>query len=251
MLIRLIRVINNVGLGITGSQFIELRAIAKQNVPEAPYCIANEYICGRIGRLLGLPVPPVGLMSAGGTIADVRFASLDFNFTGINLPPLTLAQCQNMAPRIKTGIILFDVFIANSDRHRGNLAQDAANPANLAVFDHSHALLGTVAGEGRQRLIDMEDSLGITGGGVTGGNIQCLLRNLPTANFLQEWVHRIRWIPNYFIEDICREVVGMGVTQDESDAVADFLIRRKDYMVALLNDNQAQFHGITQWQLLI
>lgn len=46
------------------------------------------------------------------------FASLDFNLTGITLLPVDVTQCVNLLPELSAGLLLFDILIANCDRHQ-------------------------------------------------------------------------------------------------------------------------------------
>src|SRR5947209_823354 len=82
-----------INIGVAGSQYVTIQAVAKANGPNAPYCIPNELICGDIGRFLGLPVPPSGIVEASNTTGAPLFASLDFNLTGNALPPVDPVAC--------------------------------------------------------------------------------------------------------------------------------------------------------------
>ena len=284
---RIAKRVRSTGAGVTDSYYVELSAVAKTNGANAPYCIPNEFICGEIGRFLGLPIPPVGLMAFTGAAAaavaapalgppptggaaipgagaapgaraapgvpvtSVWFASLDFNFTGVNLPPVDPGRCAADLPGLSTGLILFDVLVANSDRHRGNLALDTSvTPPRMSIFDHSHALLGSQAGGGAQRLLDLRDRLGISRGAVTAGNRQCLLDNLNTGVHLQGWVAKIKVIPDFFIDDVCTKVENLGASADEILAVKNFLKYRRTNIATILNSHQAEFTAIGHWETL-
>jgi hypothetical protein len=154
--------------GAAGSTTATISAVVKGNSASAPYCIPNELICSRIGQFVGLPLPPSGIV--GGASGVVSFASLDFNLTGTSLPPIDVKKCWQVFPDVATGIVLFDIVIANSDRHASNLSADFSGaPPLMNVFDHSHALLGYQAGQGAKRLQDLRGRLGISAGPVSGG----------------------------------------------------------------------------------
>ena len=123
---------------------MQLSAIAKDN-SLAPYCIPNELICGELARFLRLPVPPVGVVSQ--SAGTPLFASRDFNLTGNSLPPVDVAACVQQLPRLSAGLLLFDIWVANCDRHAENFSVDfLATPPVMNIFDHSHALFGYAGG---------------------------------------------------------------------------------------------------------
>jgi hypothetical protein len=64
-LFSLISIGNPVGIGVTDSYHGNLKAIIKNN-ETLKYCISNEFISAEIGRLLGLPIPPCGIVYARG-----------------------------------------------------------------------------------------------------------------------------------------------------------------------------------------
>jgi len=154
---RLMSVGQQVSIGVAGSHFVTLDAVAKQNSNNAPYCVPNEMICAELGQFLRLPIPPVGIVRESDPKALPWFASLNFNLTGNALPPVDPTTCVASLPDLSTGLLIFDILITNSDRHAGNLAVDVlANPPKMTVFDHSHALFGYHAGLGQQRLAYMK-----------------------------------------------------------------------------------------------
>ena len=131
------------GIGVAGSQYITIQAVAKENSPSAPYCVPNELICGELGRLLRLPVPPMGIVTSA--THQPMIASLDFNLTGNSLPPVDVVKCENELSELSAGLLIFDIWIANCDRHRKNFSVDfLTKPPQMNVFDHSHALLGAI-----------------------------------------------------------------------------------------------------------
>jgi len=110
-------------------------------------CIANEYISGRIGIFLGLPIPPFAITHDKDE--NVYFSSLDFNFNRAILPPIVPDRCVACLPELCTGILLFDILIANEDRHEANLVTDSvSSPKFIHVYDHDQALLSGRNSEG-------------------------------------------------------------------------------------------------------
>src|SRR6266404_5438834 len=230
---RIISIGSAVGTGVTGSYWVYLPAVAKNNTVYQ-YCVANEIICARLGSFLGLPVPPMGVVSERRLGAEIWCASLDFNTTGAMPPPVVPTDCYRMFPDFSCGLLLFDVLVANSDRHASNFALDNGN---LHIFDHSHALFGYAPGFGLDRLNDLRDRLGISGGSHTSGNRHSLLDIVDNESLFEKWELRIKQIPDFFIEETCESVVDIGCTAFEAGAAADFLKHRRDNLRQILKSN--------------
>jgi hypothetical protein len=211
------------GSGVGESQVVSIPAVAKKNGANAPYCVPNEVTCGEIGRFLGLPVPPAGVVyPPKGN--ELFYASLDFNLTGNALPPVNVTKCAEVLPKVSAGVLLFDILIANSDRHGRNLSVDfSARPPKMNIFDHGHALFGKDAGKGVARLEKLRDRLAISAGSHTAGNRHCLLDQIDTDAHFGDWFDRIRTIPHFVIDDLCADLPGLGCTKGEANAAADFL----------------------------
>ncbi len=200
--------------------------------------------------MLGLPVPAFGMsVSEDGT---GFFSSLDFNFDRDELPPVEPDCCWKYLPFLTTGIVLFDVLIANSDRHDNNLAADrVTKPTAIQVFDHDQALLGggDPSLKGVARLDKMVDRLGITSGNVSRGNRHCLLDAIESAEHIREWTYRIGAIPDWFIKEVCQEACRYGVTRKEGKQIQSFLSQRRNSFATLIEKHRAEFRGIKQWKL--
>lgn len=238
------------GIGVAGSQYASVSAVAKYNSPDAPYCIPNELICSEIARFLCLPVPPGGIIHAPDANPTDWFASLDFNLTGNALPPINSLRCAMQLPDLSTGVLLFDILVANCDRHRYNVSVDfIACPPQMNIFDHSHALFGFNERQGKQRLVDLRERLGVSGGSHTRGNRHCLLDALMTDEYFEKWVNRISLLPGFLIEEICGKVVGLGITADEANAAVEFIKHRRDCLKKLIEANRHEFRNVQQWSL--
>jgi hypothetical protein len=213
------------------------------------YCVPNEYICAQIGSYLGLPIPPCGLVYKQGHNPEHYFASLNFNLTNTQLPPIDPRACVVGHGFDAAGILLFDILICNCDRHRHNLSLDSlANPPRLTVFDHSHALFGHTNGAGRARLIDLRDKLGIID---PGGHRHCLLDTIATDSFFKEWIDRIRGLPNYLIDSACDATVPLNMINGaEASEAKTFLNHRKGQIETIIKANKSEFTSIPQWSLV-
>jgi hypothetical protein len=167
------------------------------------------------------------------------FASFDFNLTDNVLPPADPAACVKALPDLATGLIVFDVLIANSDRHASNLSlDDSVTPAQMNVFDHSHALLGTAKGNGEKQLNDSKTLF------VANGH--CLIPVLDTDQFFDKWYDRVARIPDFFIDEVTKDAEPYGLTANEVKTAAAFLKHRRDNIRPMLQANSSLFKAIKQ-----
>lgn len=248
---RILALNGSLNQGVCNGYYANINAAVKYNCASAPYCVANEYICGNLGRFIGLPVPPCGVVYAKDMDEKNWFCSLDFNLTGESLPPVDPMECVRRMPDESAGLVIFDIFIANGDRHRRNLSMMCdGGKAAMNIFDHSHALLGARDGSGVARLNDLIDRLGISGGSETHGNRHCLLNYISEAGHLNKWIKRVEQLPDYVIEDLCRDGVELGISADESSAAQNFLKNRRCAIADIIRANQDEFRSVTLWSLL-
>jgi hypothetical protein len=220
---------------------------------ESPYCVANEIICAELGRFIGLPIPPYAITRTVGDEFSDRdlVSSLDFNWDGRNLSPVEPDYCVKALPSLCTGIVAFDVLIANADRHDENVAVDRTDsPKDMRVFDHDGALFGNIAGEGINRLNAMEGRLGITGNAPTGGNRHIFIDTVVTNEHFNFWIKRLYEIPEGFIERLCNRAKEFGITQEESSRAERFLASRKREIQGLIVKYRSEFTGIKSWPSL-
>jgi hypothetical protein len=124
-LYRMVSFDKQLNTGVTDTSQVTVSAVAKCNSVDSPYFVPNEYFCGELGRFLRLPIPPCALLSAPDHEVTQWFASLDFNYMGNSLPPVLPEKVVEFLPDLSTGVIVFDVLVANGDRHPANLAVDA------------------------------------------------------------------------------------------------------------------------------
>ena len=124
-----------------------------------PYLLANEWICSNIGWYLRLPIPPFALMRKSEN-SERFFASLDYG-KKTQASDMIPSRVAARLPKLAAGVVLFDILIANPDRHEGNLkVNDRHNPTAIEVFDHDVALFGDKRGKGTARLQKVSDRLG-------------------------------------------------------------------------------------------
>jgi hypothetical protein len=232
-----------VGIGVTGASFIEVSAVCKTNaLPDHPYYIANELIAAELGRVLKLPVPP------GFIIEDSNgtryFASLGFNLTGVALPPILPDEFAAQYLAQIGGIVAFDTFIANPDRHGGNISATYGNQGRFNLFDHSHALLGPNidAQDGQIRFRAVENQLGIGG--------HCLKDRITDDTTFLEFLNRIESIPDYFVRETVSAASDVGLSVAVTQNLTDFLLARRGRVRQIIAGNKGEFPGIRQWRVL-
>lgn len=247
---RIVQFDQQIGIGVAGSWHVSISAVAKCNGAPVPYCLPNELICAEIGRFLCLPVPPAGIIHSTTASPTDWFATLNFNLTNNSLPPVDAVRCVAELADLSTGLLLFDLLIANCDRHRGNFSVDfLATPPRMNVFDHSHALFGFQAGNGIQRLTELRERLGMSGGAHTRGNRHCLLDIVLTDDHFSKWLDRISALPDFLIDELCHAAVGLGISDSEAAAAADFLKYRRDNLRRIIDQHRTEFRGVKQWSL--
>jgi hypothetical protein len=178
------------------------------------------------------------------------FAALDFNYARERMPPVLPDLCVRHQPLLSTGILLFDILIANEDRHEENLVADNVSaPRQILVFDHDQALLGGSGRfKGRERLDTLEWRLGIgITGGLTGGTGHCLLPYIDTAEHFEFWINRIEDVPQWLFNDACDMAVETGIGKDDAARAAEFLYLRSRRLERIISMERRSFTSITVW----
>jgi hypothetical protein len=142
-------------------------------------------------------------------------------------------------PELAAEILIFDLWVANGDRHRGNLAYLPAE-RRLDVFDHSHALLGAAPANSVARYTDVV----ARGDFVVDGH--CLLAELRVANDLVNAVDRcLATARDAAIERVCEDSIALGlVSKADGPQLIGDLLQRQGALKDLLRIYQAKFTGI-------
>jgi hypothetical protein len=236
-------------IGRGDSQYGTVQTFIKANSSASPYCVPNELICGEIARFLRLPVPPLGIVRSTASGKEPLFASL--RFSEDVKPGVDALRCVEKLPSLCAGVLVFDIFVANEDRHDQNLAPDSrSNPKFLYVFDHDVALFGWKAQGGIQRMETLQDRLGVTGSTVTGGNRHCFIDLVSRERDLLDWIEKVRTIPEWFIKGVCEEGIGLGISADEAKAATQFLKYRRNELDSLVRKHKEEFKAVQKWGLL-
>lgn len=218
--------------GVFPTKHIGVHGIAKPAIPGHPLAIANELICAELGHALRLPIPPsfVVQREERGAEPVPHFVSLKFLFAGENLPPADCDAIVAKHPDLAAGIVVFDNWICNNDRHDENLAYDEDSD-RVHLFDHSHALMTGMAG--RARLEGLRDGLRMNG--------CCLPRLLKDISHFDKWTGRILQLPAYYVRDTIGAAADTGLSADEVGFLADFLLDRRERLPALLKAARSEF----------
>ena len=154
-------------------------------------------------------------------------------------------------PLLCTGIVAFDILIANRDRGKWNIKIDNPdNPSLVRVIDHERSLFYAYPDEGEQQLLSRVDRFGITPSTVSDSGRHCLIELVNDSEMLFHWVQRIWSIPHWFITDICQEVRKLSITESECKAVTKFLIERAKGIGDLINKNHDRFPMVKKWENL-
>ncbi|GHE54735.1 hypothetical protein GCM10014715_04730 [Streptomyces spiralis] len=222
-----------------GVSHLRLNAYARKNTPERPFAVANDYIASSLGIATGLPVPPGTLVGVYG--GGYNYASLAFGDRGDRPPPIILPKFCEERPWEACGIIAFDQWIHNTDRHDGNIGYlpDFA----VAVFDHDLSLLN----ESR----DSTAALALLGQSQdTPVKYHCLPTHLKDVSHFSEWFERIASVTR---REIRRAVATTHsaelLTADLRDALIAFLEHRQTRIGSFIERTRDQYQKVDSWTL--
>jgi len=216
-----------VGQGASNSFHVGVAGVAKMDQAALPFVVANELICSLLARAILLPIPPGFIIDHQGVPC---YVSLNFNLAGEDLPPVDAAVISAQQPTLSCGIVLFDVWVVNRDRHSRNIANDKTT-GKVHIFDHSHAFFS-----GRASLETNRNQLGIGG--------HCLVPELTTFKGLHDWLNRINGIPEYYVREAIASAVKVGLPDVDRDFCSDFLLERRKRLVDLIKANRNSFSKI-------
>jgi hypothetical protein len=207
---------------------VAVAGVGKPSNAANPNAIANELICGDLGRILRLPIPPGFIVYKE---AEPYHVSLNFYLAGEDLPRADAASLVAEHPKLACGIVAFDIWVCNGDRHAKNIAFDQSTK-RVNLFDHSHAFMH--GAQGRKHLEGQAGSLGIL-------PHHCLVPQIANGDHFGYWIDRIERIPEFYIRDSIRECMAIGMTSDDADFCTGFLLDRRTQLTTLLDANKASF----------
>lgn len=224
-----------VGVGATDSKYVGVNGVAKGKSDNLPYVVINELICSYLAKILLLPIPPGFLIEDEG---NELFVSLNFNISGRDLPPADPKEVVYANPQLSWGIILFDIWVVNGDRHPRNIMFDEST-GKIFIFDHSHAFYG--ADKGKLHLENNANQLGADG--------HCLMKEIFTADYADEWIEKIMAIPEYYIRGVVSSAKEVGLPEEEIDFCANYLLQRRKKLLQLIKNDKIKFPKIDAWPI--
>lgn len=223
--------------GSEGVSAVRVNAYARLATEDRPFGVVNDYVASSLGLAAGLPVPPGTLLHLHG--GQYGYLSLGFSEKGDRLPPVLFDEFAALRAWEASGIIAFDQWVANGDRHDENLAFHPK--LGVAVFDHDLSLLGRAQGDVAQVLRETRDNE------IKSHSIPPFLM---AADYLSSWCERIGSIR---FEEIRRIVFNCVHAKLLDKSVADELIRfiehRKSRVRDYLTRTRHEYELISEWPL--
>lgn len=216
---------NPVGIGATGALHVGIAGIAKPNSPALPLVVPNELVCGLLARAILLPTPPGFIIEHN---SERYYVSLNFNLAGQDLPPADASKIVASHQQLAAGIVLFDIWIANNDRHNGNIAYDQTSD-RVEIFDHSHV-----------HFSDDSTALAAKATDLAIGS-HCLASELLSLDGMVFWNDRIQAIPEFYIRATLDAAVEVGLPLDRVDPCLVFLLDRRTNLLDLVKTNRGSF----------
>lgn len=224
------------------------KCLHKKPWEESRYLIPNEVICAEFGKLIGLPIPPYAVTySIDGTM---WFSSLYFNFDEEELPDVLPDCFWEHLRKWHSGVVVFDIFVMNADRHDENIAVDnPTRPTAFRLFDHDQSLLGgaTHKALGVSRLVANRDMLGISE--PTGGMRNDFIDEMTDSRSMSPWIMRIKDLKDWMIDNCVDAGARYGLSNEESTALKDFLKVRRDRLTDIIMGGAVFFSGIETLQV--
>jgi hypothetical protein len=222
-----------------GVSHLRLNAFARKNTPDRPYAVANDFIASTLGMAAGLPVPPGTLIGVYG--GGYNYACLAFGDRGDRPPPIIPPKFCQERPWEACGIIAFDQWIHNTDRHDSNIGYlpDFA----VGVFDHDLALLNESKSdeEAHSLLAESQD---------TPVKDHCLPPHLKDVSHFGEWCDRINSVTR---REIRRAVATSHsadlINAELRDAIIAFLEHRQTRISSFIASTQDQYRSVESWTL--
>lgn len=232
---------------------VQLDGYGKQATQDEPNIVANEVVAFRIGTLLGLPMVPGAPMLLPPDHRQVAWVSLAYDAdVSQATPSVDPGRIAADHPEQAAGTVVFDLLIANHDRHRRNLVyrRKGRRGDRLGLFDHDHALWGNSGLQPDEHLNRVKNNFMLDGSGMSElrRNRHCLLDHLNSLELLDRWCERAgRLVSDPVLEQICHEAVdlpGSGLTKHDAKHLYEILRVRRMGLQELIDQNLDQFPGV-------
>jgi hypothetical protein len=219
--------------------------VKSEKGPPPPYVVAQEYICAELASLIRLPLPP-HFIARDPRNGEMLFCSMNLTIGGGTPPPLDEpARAVSEELDLCTGLIMFDIWMMNTDRHLQNVSfQTARPPQRLGIFDHSHTLFFYPDWSSR-----FKDKLAIEGA-APGSNRHVLLDHLDRLDYFPKWLKRVKGVHDDYLREVLENAGELGLPDFIARQAFTFLRARRDGLTDLIDHNQGEFTGIHQWGIL-
>jgi hypothetical protein len=208
----------------------------------SPWLLPNEWICANLAWFLRIDTPGFDVARSGSKDKGPKLFLTSLFRGEREVPPdLDPSVVWKALPDPCCAMLVFDILIANPDRHAGNLAvDDPDDPKTLIAFDHDQALFGN----DQRRLADERDLLGFD---------QHFLRDVVEYNeeCFKKWLGKVSSIPSEFMREVCHEpVCRKHFTRQQAREAYDFLSHRSERMYIIAKRLKGWAPRISRWPLL-
>jgi hypothetical protein len=210
-------------------RLVGVRSVAKRLEPHSPIEFANEFIGQELGRAVGIPVIRGERVWRNN---EPWFCSFKFNAnTPEQLPSkISPTAAATACPFDSAGIIIFDAWLHNHDRHDKNLGFDEDAPQIFAL-DHGRSLFHSSrpAEEMPHRRHGFDFAT------------HCLVPHVSQLDDFVEWFWRILAIPADFIRRTLSAAIDFGLPEECVEMGVNFLVNRRLRLITMIEDNQGLF----------
>jgi hypothetical protein len=189
-----------------------------------PYEVANELLCLRLGLAMGLPIPLGMILERD---HEVYYASLHVAVAGEKLPPATEDDLDAIAANesLACGIVMFDSWILNEDRHVGNISY-IDETRSTYLIDHGRAFLDRT---GRSYLQSQQDNLAI--------GDHCLADRITSLWAFDEWHKTMMGIPATFIKQSVSLAATIGLPESDVGFCTQYLLDRRERLPWIFSEH--------------
>lgn len=224
--------------GSEGVSAVRMTAYVRRPTAKRPYGVVNDYIASALGMAVGLPVPPGTLMQ---TRSEFAYISLGFSDRGDRLPPALLDEFAEERPWEATGVLAFDQWIYNSDRHSGNLAFDSK--LGVSVYDHDLSLIARANERPVDTLREYRDKE------LSGHPLAKYVKN---ASYFESWFDRIAGIRTEEVRRIVRTCSKLGLIENElKQELINFVDFRKAKVKEYIERTRNEYSEIATWPFVM
>lgn len=214
-----------------------------KNNPKGTRVLVNEYVVAELAQLLSLPIAPNKILNISNDFIELHFHNPQLHFQSgnqfcskyiegcIGLPKIPPFKNEIVNRKDLVGLIIFDYWLCNSDRHRNNILLEPLSEEGYYVhlIDHSHCFPGSFKwskaslNEGPKKLRNRIVH-------------QWCASLLNERSELTTFVEKLTNLADTSIYHIIQSIpADWDVSQDERDALFTYLSRSKKRMPKIFN----------------